>query len=72
MNVGMSLNDFAQVNKNLKGQGHKNPSKPKIDKTKGKFCHHCGFQVRSAIVKSMFFNGDFCNDCIKEMGQYHD
>ncbi len=69
--MGTSLSDFAKLEKNLKGQGGKvdKPKEPKITNTKGKFCHGCGFQIKSAIVRSLLFDGDFCNDCIKDMSK---
>lgn len=67
--MGTSLSDFSKLEKNLQGKGGTpdKPKEPKIENTKGKFCHGCGFQIKSAIVRSIMFVGDFCVDCIKDI-----
>jgi len=70
--MGMSLSDFSKTEKNLQGKNGKpdTPKEKKIINTKGKFCHGCGFKIKSAIVRSILFSGNFCNDCIKDMPEW--
>lgn len=64
--MGTSLKDFAKLKRNTEGK-FKDPKEPKITHLKFNPCAGCGFDIKSAIVRSLFFDGDWCTGCIKEM-----